>query len=87
VSPSITEVESREVRQNWLNFAYPENDKTSKIKCQLRHLSDEGEWADTMIFTFLIAQMLHACEVVEAESLCSPFLTYGSQLSFLNIKR
>lgn len=29
---------SREVRQNWLNFAYPENDKKSAIKSQLRHL-------------------------------------------------
>lgn len=60
VSPSITEVESREVRQNWLNFAYPENYKTSKIKCQPHHLSDGGEWVDTTIFKFLTAQMLRA---------------------------
>lgn len=30
--------ESREVRQNWLNFVYPGNYKKSAIKCWLHHL-------------------------------------------------
>ena len=38
--------ERREVRQNWLNFAYSGNYKKSVIKRWLHHLYSEGErWA------------------------------------------
>lgn len=77
---SFTEVKSRAVRQNWLNFAYPGNYEKSAIKCRLRHLYNEGErWAQWSINPLLVWH----CELVkylEAKALCSPpSITSGCQ--------